>query len=221
MPPLLLLAAALIGAVGAAREEADPSAATNADLRLVATAPTRLMVGQFLAVRTTVTARHRMKLCDRDVAIEIDAGHGFVEHVEAFQGWTCVFGANDLAPGRSFVAENVVGLEGRVAPPDLVGAASINASVGFVFDRPGLYRIRSRHGDALSNVVVVDVVMPSGMDAALLAALRDQPGILSRIGPSDDALLAEGRRLLAAFGPRPHLQPFVRAIHGPGDGGSR
>jgi hypothetical protein len=221
MAPLLLLAAALSGPVGVAREAADPPAPTNADLRLVTTAPTSLMVGQFLTVRTTVTARHRVTLCDRDVAIEIDAGHGFVEHVEAFQAVICLFGGNELGPGRSFVTESVVGLEALHPPADLVGAASLNASARFAFDRPGLYRIRARHGDAVSNVITVEALPPSGEDARLLAALRQQPAVLSGFGVADDALRVEGERLLAAFGPRPHLQPFVRAIDPTGGNGSR
>lgn len=212
MAPLLLLAAALSGAIGAAPEAADSEASTNADLRLVATAPTRLMAGEFVVVRTTVTARHRVKLCDRDVAIEIDSGRGFVRHVEAFEPVVCVFGASDLAPGRSFVAESTVGLEAVEPPADLAGAASLNASARFAFDRPGLYRIRARHGDAASNVITIEAVAPRGEDARLLAALRDQPAILSGFGLADDALRAEGERLLAAFGPRPHLRPFAQGL---------
>jgi len=221
MAPLLLLAVALSGPVGVALEDGDAAVPTNADLRLVATAPTSLMVGQFLTVRTTVTARHRVTLCDRDVAIEIDSGHGFVEHVEAFQAVICLFGGNDLGPGRSFVAENVVGLEALHPPAGLDGAAWFNASARFAFDRPGLYRIRARHGDAVSGEIIVEAVAPRGDDARLLAALRQQPAVLSGFGVADDDLRAEGERLLAAFGPRPHLQPFVRNIHPSGDDGSR
>ena len=35
---------------------------TNADLRLVATASPRVLVGEFVTVRTTWTARHRIPL---------------------------------------------------------------------------------------------------------------------------------------------------------------
>jgi hypothetical protein len=214
MAPLLLLAAALAGAFGAVLDEADPPIVTNADLRLVATAPTRLMVGQFLTVRTTVTARYRVNLCDRDVAIEIDEDHGFVAHVEAFAPVVCMFGGSDLGPGRSFVVESTVGLEALDPPADLVGAASINASARFVFHRPGLYRVRARHGDAVSGVILVEAVAPRGEDARLLAELRQQPGVLSGLGVADDALRSKGQRLLAEFGPRPHLQPFVKHLQG-------
>ncbi|MEO5820137.1 MAG: hypothetical protein ABIT71_06490 [Vicinamibacteraceae bacterium] len=219
MAPLLLLAAALSGVLGAALEDVDPPVATDADLRLVTTAPTRLMVGEFLTVRTTVTARHRVKLCDRDVAIDVDAGHGFVEHVEAFAAVVCMFGGSDLGPGRSFVVESTVGLEALDPPSDLSGAASINASARFAFDRPGLYRIRARHGDAVSGVIIVEAVAPSGEDARLLAALRQQPGVLSGFGVADDALRSEGRRLLVEFGTRPLLLPFIRHLQGSADVG--
>lgn len=213
MAPVLLLAAALIGAFGAGGEP-DAAAPTNADLRLDATAPTTLMAGEFLTVRTTVTARHRVKLCERDVAIEIDSGRGFVQHVEAFQAVVCSFGANELAAGRSFVAESTVGLEALAPPAHLDGAASLNASARFAFDRPGLYRIRARHGDAVSNVITVEATAPRGDDARLVAALRRQPAVLSGVGVADDNLRSEGQRLLAEFGARPHLRPFVRLMQG-------
>jgi hypothetical protein len=188
---------------------------TNADLRLAATAPTGLMVGEFLTVRTTVTARHRVRLCDRDVTIEIDAGQGFVEHVEAFAPIVCLFGGSDLGAGRSFVVESTVGLEAHQRPEGLDGLDALNASVRFAFARPGLYRIRARHSDAVSNVITVEAVAPRGEDARLLAALRQQPAILSGLGAADEGLRAEGYRLLAAFGPRAHLLPFVRRVPDP------
>src|SRR5689334_1081639 len=83
----------------------DGGGPTTADLRLEATARTRLTVGEFLTVRTVVTIRQRVKLCDRDVLIEIDAGHGFAGHAEAFEGWSCV-AVSDLPAGRSFVVES-------------------------------------------------------------------------------------------------------------------
>ena len=52
--------------------------------------------------------------------------------------------------------------------------------------------------------------MPTGEDARLLAALRERPGILSFYGAAEDTVRVEGERLLAQFGPRALLQPFVR-----------
>jgi hypothetical protein len=142
---------------------------------------------------------------------EVDAGHGFVAHAEAFEGVSCTV-ATDLAPGQSFVAESPVGLEALEPRPDLDFPASIHASARFVFDRPGIYRIRSRQGDAVSNVIVIEAVMPTGDDARLLAALRERPGVLSFYGGAEDAVRAEGERLLAEFGPRPLLRPFLRRL---------
>jgi hypothetical protein len=191
-----------------------PAPLTNADLRLVATAPPGLMVGEFLAVRTTVTPRHRVQLCDRDVMIEIDTASGFVEHVEAFAPVVCLFGGTDLGAGRSVVVESTIGLAARQPPAGLDGIEAINASTRFAFGQAGLYRIRARHSDAVSNVIAVEAVAPRGEDARLLAALRQQPAILSGLGAADDGLRAEGYRLLAAFGPRAHLLPFVRRVPG-------
>jgi hypothetical protein len=201
--------------------ESDGRGPTNADLRLEATARTRLTVGEFLTVRTIVTAKQRVKLCDRDVGVEVDSGHGFVWHAEAYEGWDCVFGGNDLAPGQSFVAEAPVGLEALEPRPDLDFPASIHASARFVFDRPGIYRIRARKDDAASNVIVVEAVMPTGDDVRLLAALRERPGILSFYGVAEDDVRAEGERLLAEFGPRPLLQPFLRRLPQSAGGASR
>jgi hypothetical protein len=224
MMPALLFAAAVGSGLGLepiALQGADGRGPTNADLRLVATAKTRLMVGEFLTVSTTVMAKHRVRLCDRDVAIDVDDGHGFVEHAEAFGGIECVFGDLGLAPGHSFVAEQVVGLEALDPPATLSATDSLNASARFVFDRPGIYRVRSRHGDAVSNVIVVEAVVPKGEDARLLAALRQQPAVLSGIGVADDSLRAAGQQLLAEFGPRPLLQPFLRRLPQAAGGGPR
>ena len=99
-----------------------------------------------------------MGLCDRDVTIEIDAGQEFVEHVEASAPMVCLFGGSDLGAGRSFVVESTVGLEAQQRPEGLDGLDAPSASVRFAFARPGLYRIRARHGDAVSNVITVDAV---------------------------------------------------------------
>lgn len=99
---------------------------------------------------------------------------------------------------------------GARPPAGLEWPASIHASARFVFDRPGVYRIRTRIDDAVSNVIVVDAVMPTGEDARLLAALRERPAVLGFYGAAEDEVRAAGERLLAEFGPRPLLQPFVR-----------
>jgi hypothetical protein len=200
--------ALLFGVLGV--QEPDATGLTTADVRLTATAKTRVSVGEFLAVRTIVTAKHRVRLCDRAVGVEVDAGRGFAAHAEAFEGWSCVFGGTDLAAGRSFVAVGLIGLEALDPPAGLEWPASIHASARFVFDRPGVYRIRTRIDDAVSNVIVVDAVMPTGEDARLLAALRERPAVLGFYGSADDEVRAAGERLLAEFGPRPLLQPFVR-----------
>jgi hypothetical protein len=200
--------ALLFGILGV--QQPDVTGLTNADVRLTAIAKTRVSVGEFLPVRTIVTAKHRVRLCDRGVGVDVDAGRGFAAHAEAFEGWSCVFGGTDLAAGRSFVADGLIGLESLDPPAGLDWPASIHASARFVFDRPGLYRIRTRIDKALSNVVVVEAVMPTGEDARLLAALRERLAVLGFYGAADDEVRAAGERLLAELGPRPLLQPFVR-----------
>ena len=64
--------ALLFGVLGV--QEPDATGLTTADVRLTATAKTRVSVGEFLAVRTIVTAKHRVRLCDRAVGVEVDAG---------------------------------------------------------------------------------------------------------------------------------------------------
>jgi hypothetical protein len=207
---VLALAGVLSGLL--AIHGSDGTGPTNADLRLESTARTRLTVGEFLAVRTVVTVRQHVRLCDRDVLIEVDTGRGFVGHAEAFEGWSCS-APSDLAPGRSFVAETAVGLEAlEPGTPSDDWVADLHASARLVFDHAGIYRIRARHGDAVSNVIVVEAVMPTGEDARLLAALRARPAILSFYAGAEELVRVQGERLLAEFGPRPLLQPFVRQM---------
>src|SRR5436190_1259378 len=162
----LIVAASLASALNAER-----TPLTNADLRLETTARPSVTVGEFLTVRTTWTARHRIPLVVGGESVEVDAGRGFEPRAEGGElGVQCVFSAPEsYAAGRSTVTEHLIGLEERDVPaePDLSGLDRINASVGFVFDHPGRYRVRVRYDDAVSDIVDVDAVAPTGVDADL------------------------------------------------------
>lgn len=188
---------------------------TNADLRLEATAtPRRILVGQFVTIRTTWTARHRIKEPIEYGWVEIDRGAGFHAHVEDLAGWTCPVSNRELRDGRSIVTEHVVGLSAREVRPELDGVERMHASVDLAFDRPGLYRLKVRYGAAESNVLVVEAVSPNAEDARLLDALRIRPGILSRYGPVDASIRAEGLDLVRAFGRHRLLKPFLDWMDG-------
>jgi hypothetical protein len=188
---------------------------TNADLRLVVTARSSVFVGEFVTVRTTWTARHRIERpCDpsEQGVVEIDRGRGFEPHVEALQGRQCVFRTpTTLAPGRSLRTEHLVGLESREAPAHLSGLAEVNASLAFVFDRPARYRLRVRYDEATSNIVEVRAAAPSGADAALLDILRGRPIVLTWFAAAEPEIDAEGQALVAVYGRHRFLQPYLRA----------
>ncbi len=184
---------------------------TNADLRLVATARPSVMVGEFVAVRTIWTARRRIPLVVGAESIEIDAGRGFRPHAEADFGETCPISVPvSYAAGRSTVTKQLVGFEER-DPGELSWLDQANASVGFVFGHPGRYRIRVRYDDALSNVVEVEAVAPTGRDAELLAAVRARPIVLTFFAAAEPAIRDEGAALVRRYGPHPLLQPYLRA----------
>jgi hypothetical protein len=211
----LIVAASLASAVTVER-----TPLTNADLRLVVTARPRVMVGEFLAVRTTWTARHRIPLVVGGESVEVDGGRGFEPRGEGGElGVQCVFSAPEsYAAGRSTVTEHLIGLEDRDVPadPDLSGLDRINASVGFVFDHPGRYRVRVRYDDAVSNVVDVEAVAPTGVDAELLEALRSRPIVLTSMASVEPLIRDEGAALVRRYGPRRLLRPYLRATQAPG-----
>ena len=186
---------------------------TNADLRLVAAARPTVVVGEFVTVRTTWTARHRVPLVVGAEWIEVDAGRGFQPHAEADFIETCPIPAPvSYAAGRGTVTEHRIGFEGRAAPAALSGLEQANASVGFVFGRPGRYRIRVRYEDAVSNVVEVEAVAPTGRDAEVLAALQARPIVLTFFAAVEPAIRDEGAALVRRYGPHPLLRPYLRAI---------
>lgn len=187
---------------------------TNADVRLVATAPSRILVGEFVTIRTTWTARHRIKEPVEYGWIEIDRGAGFQEHVEGLDGWSDSVSNRELREGRSIVTEHVVGLAGRSAPPQLDGAGRMHAFYALAFDRPGRYRLKVRYDSAESNVMVVEAVAPNGEDARLLETLRLRPAILSAEGPMEAPIRAEGQELVRVYGRHRLLKPFLDWLDG-------
>jgi len=209
---------ALILAVSVASgAAAERTPLTNADLRLEATATPRVMVGEFVTVRTTLTARHRIPFMVGGESVEVDAGRGFEPRGEGGElGVQCVFSAPEsYAAGRSTVTEHLIGLEERHSSADLSGLDQINASVGFVFDHPGLYRIRVRYDDAVSNVVEVEAVAPAGRDAELLEALRARPIVLTSLASVEPIIRDEGAALVRRYGPHRLLRPYLRATRDP------
>jgi len=206
----LIVAASRAGGVTAER-----TPLTNADLRLEATARPRVMVGEFVTVRTTWTARHRIPLVVGAEWIEVDAGHGFEPRGEGDFYVECGVSAPvSYATGRNTVTKHLIGLEGRDAPAELSGLDHANASVGLLFDRPGRYRIRVRYDDAVSNVVEVEAVAPTGRDAELLNALRARPIVLTSLAAVEPAIRDEGAALVSRYGPHRLLRPYLRATQG-------
>jgi hypothetical protein len=209
----LIVAASLASALTAER-----TSLTNADLRLEATARPSVMVGEFLTVRTTWTARRRIPLFAGAETIEVDAGRGFEAHDEASDFYLeCgVAMPVSYAEGHGTVTEHLIGLEGRDAAPELLGLDQANASVGFVFDHPGLYRIRVRYDDAVSNVLEVEAVAPAGRDAELLEALRARPIVLTSLASVEPLIRDEGAALVRRYGQHRLLRPYLRATRDPG-----
>jgi hypothetical protein len=190
---------------------------TNADLRLVATVtPQRILVGEFVTVRTTWTALREIPAPATDGGwVEVDRGQGFVAHVEAFEGWLCVVEApRDWRRGRRLVTEHSIGLEQRTAALELSGLDAVNASAALVFERPGRYRVRFRYDEAVSNAIEIEAVAPAGDDARLLETLRRRPIVLSWYARVEEPVRAEGQALVATFGRHRYLQPFLRQVEG-------
>jgi hypothetical protein len=209
-----MVGALILAASVASGAAAETTPLTNADLRLVATARPRVMVGEFVTVRTTLTARHRIPLVVGAESVEVDAGRGFEPQGEGGDLYEqCVFSAPvSYAQGRSTVTEHQIGLEGRDTPVELSGLDQVNASVGFVFDHPGWYRIRVRYDDAVSNILDVEAVAPTGLDAELLDALRARPIVLTSVASVEPAIREEGAALVRLYGPHRLLRPYLRAI---------
>ena len=115
----LIVTASLASAVTAER-----TPLTNADLRLEATARPSVMVGEFLTVRTTLTARHRIPFMAGGESVEVDAGRGFEPKGEGGElGVQCLFSAPEsYAAGRSIVTEHLIGLEERHVARGPLGA---------------------------------------------------------------------------------------------------
>jgi hypothetical protein len=212
------VAALIVAALGSG-VSADAAPASNADVRLVATARPGIMVGELLTVRTTWTARRRVALVVGAEWIEVDAGRGFEPHAEAGFSETCPVSVPvSYAAGRSTATEHRVGLERREAAAHLSGLEAANASIGFVFSRPGRYRIRVRYEDATSNVVEVEAVAPTGRDADVLAAVRARPIVLTFFAGVEPAIRDEGAALIRRYGSHPLLRPYLRAIGDVGGG---
>ena len=187
---------------------------TNADLRLVASGPSRVLAGEFVTVRTVWTARLRtIPVTFGAEWVEVDRGQGYEEHAEGGRPEVCpVSLPYQLRPGRRHVSEHLVGLE-HVSDrtPELCCLEALNASVRFVFDRPGRYRVRVRYDDATSNAVEIEAVAPTGADAAVFEALRARPIVLTSMGHADPDVNAEAEALVRAFGPHRLLEPYIHA----------
>ena len=84
-----------------------------------------------------------------------------------------------------------------------------------MFDHPGLYRIRVRYDDAVSNVVEVEAVAPAGRDGELLDALRARPIVLTSWLRSSRYIRDEGAALVRRYGPHRLLRPYLRATLDP------
>ena len=184
----------------------------DADLRVTLSAvKSPITVGEFTKVRAEWVARRQVAVLFGTETILIDAGHGFVEHAEAsLREETTITLPTVLAEGGRRVTESILGLAPRHAPPESSGVELLNASVRFVFDHVGTYRVKLRYENVESNEIQVDVVAPAAGDSALLSALSDAPAILSPYGGADGDLVERGEALLNAYGAHVYMIPFIR-----------
>ena len=109
------------------------------------------------------------------------------------------------------MTEHLIGFERRDTSAEMSGLEQANASVRFVFDHPGRYRVRVRYDDAVSNAVEVEAVAPTGRDAELLDAVRARPIVLTFFAAVEPAIRDEGAALVRRYGPHRLLQPYLRA----------
>lgn len=169
-----------------------------------------IKVGEFTKVRAEWVARRQVAVLFGAETILVDAGHGFVEHAEASLSEECPIALPTvLAEGGRRVTESILGLAPRDAPPESSGVERLNASVRFVFDHAGTYRVKLRYENVESNEIQIDVVAPTTGDSALLSALSETPAILSPYGSADVDLAERGERLLNAYGAHIYLIPFI------------
>jgi hypothetical protein len=189
-----------------------PPVTTNEDLRLTLSAvKPRILVGEFTKVKAEWTALRQVSVLFGSEIVLIDAGSGFEPHAEASRSEATFLSTDTtLAIGERRLTEHTLGLRPVPADPNLSGLEELHASVGFVFDRPGIYRVKLRHEETESNAVEIEVVAPSGADAALLETLRPRLGLLTPTGGADETLIAEGDALVQAHGAHPYLVPFVQ-----------
>ncbi len=185
---------------------------TNADLRLTVTAiKPRILVGEFTKVKIEWTALRQVSVLLGSEIVFIDDGTGLQPHAEASRTEATYHSADTtLAVGERRLTEHTLGLKRASANPALSDLEKLHASVGLVFERPGIYRIKAAHEETESNIVEVEVVPPTGTDAALLDILRTRLGLLTPIAGAEEALAGEGDALVRAHGAHPYLVPFIQ-----------
>ena len=185
-----------------------PLGASDAQLRITAV-KSRVLVGEFTKIRTEWLARRGIVAGFGGEQVQIDDGTGFREHVEA-SGEDIVPGeCAELAAGGSRLLEHTIGL--RSVPERQ------NQPLAFVFDKPGVYRVKLTYDDVQSNVIEIEAVTPSGRDAELFEAIRADPVLLSRfVMTSRPARWARLAELIEQYGGHPYLVPMIGYVY-PGD----
>lgn len=184
----------------------------DADLRVTLSAvKSPILVGEFTKARAEWVARRQISVLFGAETFLVDAGNGWVEHAEAsLPESTTLSLPTPMAEGDRRVTESVLGLMPREAPPDSVGLQRLNGSVGFLFHRPGTYRVKLRYEEVESNEVLIQVMAPTGADADLFTAVSASPGLLAPYGGADDELVAQGDALVGMYGGHVYLVPFIR-----------
>jgi hypothetical protein len=189
-----------------------PAPLGEADVRVtLSSVKSPILVGEFTKVRAEWVARRQIAVMFGAETILVDSGSGWVEHAEASlpEGTTLSL-PTPMAEGDRRITESVLGLVPREAPPESIGLERLNGSVGFLFDRPGTYRVKLRYEDVESNEVVIQVVAPTGTNEDLFTALSASPGVLASYGGADDDLVAQGDALFGTYGAHVYLMPFIR-----------
>jgi hypothetical protein len=193
------------------------AAVTNQDLRIeIEAAKSPIQVGEMTKVRARWTVLRPLKLLVGAEQLLIDKGAGFKPHAEASEVEGTVVSVPILfSTGDPIVTDYRLGLEDRPFGPSMtLGATGLSETVGLLFDRPGLYRMKVVYGDATSNVLDISVVKPeSEVDIAAYDSVRREPALLSWYVGADEELHARAVAVLEEQGFSPHLAPAVLVLY--------
>jgi len=211
---LVLLNASYASAQEPGDERREPTL-TNADLQITLSAvKPRILVGEFAKVKAEWLALRHVALPSGDQSVLLDDGTGFEGHDEASRDEGCVLcGVVFLAKGESLTTEPVIGLKQLQPLRGSERVEDLNSVFGFAFSRPGTYFVKVRFHEVESNVVSIEVVEPTGLDADVLAAIRRQMGVLSSRPRGTEGLRERAESLVGEYNGHVYLAPVVREMH--------